>query len=524
MNVPGASELGFARSVHEPFRKKLRYGFATLAVTGLALCSVFGVRFANDHWPYRYRIVKPLLEEVLGSQIIITHYHRTYFPHPGFVAEGITLRRKSAPDLPPLGSVEQLVVQGTWADLFLLRERVKLVDIQRLHIVVPVPGSRANIEDFPRGSASDFAGPATLIEQLKIHDGLLDIMRTNGTRFSFPIKELDLRGFRKGIATDFTVMMDNALPWGRILSTGTFGPLNGADLGSTPASGGFAFSGVRLSDLGGLHGTLDSSGSFRGRLGALEATGFAETRDFAVSKGEPTGLSGSIRSTVNGLTGEVVLHDVEVRSGTTVAKASGGILGTPKITNLDFMARGRAQDLLRPFVHSEVPIAGPVSLHGHAWVGPSQEGVGFLQRLRVKGTFDVPEEIATDRATEKRVSEMSQRALSHDDNANADALLSLQGPAQIRDGVASSQHLMFRIAGAQATLQGTFNFHNEVVDLTGDLSTQSGLSHQVTGFKSVLLKPFDPFFRKGDSGAVIPIRVTGGPGQYRVKQNLLHKK
>jgi AsmA-like C-terminal region len=523
-NARVAPGVHFARAGHDSSSKKLRYGLAGLAIAGVALGAIFGVQFANRHWPYRYRIVKPLLEEVLGSQIVITRYHRTYFPNPGFVAEGITLRRKSAPDLPPLGSVEQLAVQGTWIDLFLLRERVKLVDIQRLHVVVPAPGSRANKEDFPPGSASDFAGPDTLIEQLKIHDGLLDIMRANGTRFSFPIKELDLRAFQKGIASEYTVAMDNAMPWGHISSTGKFGPLNAANLGETPASGNFSFSAVRLSDIGELHGTLNSSGSFRGPLGALEATGAAETRDFAVSDGTPTGLIGNIRCTVNGLTGEVVIHDVEVRSGATLAKASGGVVGSPKITNLDFAAQGRAQDALRPFVHSEVPIAGPLSLHGHAWVGPSQDGVRFLQRLRADGVFDVPAEIATDAVTEKRITQTSQHAQIHDDNPNADALMSLQGPAQIRDGIASSRHLTFRVAGAQATLGGTFNFHNQVVDLSGNLATQAGLSHAVTGFKSVLLKPLDPFFKKGKAGAMIPIRVAGGPGQYHVTQNLLHNK
>ena len=141
-NARVAPGVHFARAGHDSSSKRLRYG---LAGTGdrwrCSWASSSEFSSPTQHWPYRYRIVKPLLEEVLGSQIVITHYHRTYFPHPGFVAEGITLRRKSAADLPPLGSVEQLAVQGTWIDLFLLRKRVKLVDIQRLHVVVPAPAA-----------------------------------------------------------------------------------------------------------------------------------------------------------------------------------------------------------------------------------------------------------------------------------------------------------------------------------------------------------------------------------------------
>src|SRR6202034_965421 len=211
------------------------------AIAFLALLAI-GIYFANAHWPYRYRIVKPLLEGVLGSQLQIASYHRTYFPHPGFVATGITLRRKSAPDLPPLGSAEELLVQGRWSDLLMLRERVALVDIVALHIVVPAIGSRANHEDFPPGSASDFSGPETLIDDLKIHRGLLDIMRANGMRFSFPIMELDIRNFQKGRANTYVVNMQNARPWGVIQSNGMFGPLNAKDLAQTPVAGNFTFS------------------------------------------------------------------------------------------------------------------------------------------------------------------------------------------------------------------------------------------------------------------------------------------
>jgi len=35
------------------------------------------------------------------------------------------------------------------------------------------------------------------------------------------------------------------------------------------------------------------------------------------------------------------------------------------------------------------------------------------------------------------------------------------------------------------------------------------LSHMVTGWKSILLKPVDPFFSKHGAGTEIPITMTG---------------
>jgi len=73
-------------------------------------------------------------------------------------------------------------------------------------------------------------------------------------------------------------------------------------------------------------------------------------------------------------------------------------------------------------------------------------------------------------------------------------------------------------------LLGIARFHDEAVHLTGNLKMDTDISHTSTGFKSLLLKPLAPFFKKKNAGAVIPIAVTGLPGKYKVSQNLAHDK
>jgi hypothetical protein len=82
----------------------------------------------------------------------------------------------------------------------------------------------------------------------------------------------------------------------------------------------------------------------------------------------------------------------------------------------------------------------------------------------------------------------------------------------------------FRMPGAAVDLNGTFNFRDHTVHLLGNLHIQSDISHVTTGFKSLLMKPLIPFLRKDNSGAVIPIAITGSPHGYKVTQNLLHDK
>ena len=504
--------------------------FLIITIAFIVVAAI-GFYFISANWPYRYRKIRPMLEDDLASQVEVTSYHRTYFPNPGFVATGLTLRRKSALHLPPLGHAEMMVVQGRWSDLLLLRQRVQTVEVTGLHIVVPPLGSQANRANFPPGSSSDFTGPDTAIEMFKIHNSILEIMKNDGKRLIFPVRELDLAHFEKNKVMNYSVDMQNAIPSGRIQSRGAFGPLNAKQIGSTPVSGTFTFTTVHLHDVGDISGILSAQGQFHGPLAALEAQANSITPDFAVAGGRLTRVAGSIECTINGTNGNVAMHDIEAHAGDSTVHATGAVQGSPKATNLDFeVKRGRAEDVMRPFIGHEVPITGSVWLHGHAYLEPDGHGAGFLHRLHVTGAFDVPAERVTDQKTEKSLTDFSHRAQGKKDSdsgdkpAAADTLSSLKGPARVQDGIASSNRLTFRIPGAEADLSGTFNFHNKVVHLVGNLRMDTDISHTTTGFKSFLLKPLAPFFKKKNAGALIPIAVTGSPGNYQVTQDLSHKK
>jgi hypothetical protein len=283
-------------------------------------------------------------------------------------------------------------------------------------------------------------------------------------------------------------------------------------------------------------------------LTAIEAKATSDIPDFAVGKGKPTHVAASAQGTVNGLNGDVVLHAVDVHTGATTVHVQGNIAGAPKATNLDLsVTNGRVEGILRPFLRDEPPVTGAVSLRSHAYLAPSREGLTFMQRLAVDGSFDIPAERLTNRSTEQQLSAFSERAQthksvagasapgdspspspsyspSHSANAPADVLSSIGGRARIRNGVVSAERISFEVPGAGIDLNGTFNLHTSTVHMLGNLRMEADVSHVTTGFKSLLLKPLIPFFKKDHAGAVIPIAITGGPGQYKVSQNLLHHK
>ncbi len=501
------------------------------AIAGCAVALVLllvGFHFVRTYWPYRYRMVEPTLEKVFASRIKMTHYHRTYWPNPGFVAEGLTLRRNTAPDLPPVGSVERVRVEGSWLDLLLLRKRIVALYADGLHVVIPPVGSRANQEDFPAGSSNDFEGPDTAVGRFVMRDAELDILRTDGGRYSFPIKQLVITNLQKNEKVGYTVEMATPQAVGQLVASGNFGPLVGGKLDQTPVTGRFTYDDVKLDGISDLHGVLTAKGSFEGQLGGIEGRADGSVANFSVGEGKGVTLSGSATGAVNALNGEIQLHGVDVTLGKTVVHVVGQLVGAPKVTDLDVsVASGRTQDLLRPFMRARPPVAGPVRLRGHAHIAAAEQAKGFLERLTVKGEFDIPKERLTDSPTEKSLSAFSERAQGvPDGKADAaadeqDVLSSLVGSVVIAKGVVHGTRLVFAVPGASIEGSGTFDLASEKVDLTGDLRMQADLPHATTGFKSFLLKPLAPFFRKKHAGAVVPVRVTGGPGHYTIGQNVL---
>jgi hypothetical protein len=484
--------------------------------------------FVSTYWPYRYRMVEPTLEKIFASRIKIDHYHRTYWPHPGFVADGLTLRRNSAEDLPPVGSVKRVRVVGSWMDLLLLRERIDAVYADGLQVVIPPVGSQANKEDFPPGSSNDFEGPSTVIGRFVVEGAVLDILRTNGGRYSFPIKRLVMTDLQKNVAAGYTVEMETPNASGHVLASGSFGPVIGGKLEQTPVTGKFAYDDVKLDGVSELHGVLTSTGSFRGNLAGIEVQAESRVANFSVGKGRGVALSGSSRGAVDALNGDIQLQSVDLTLGKTVVHVVGQLVGGPKVTDLDVsIAKGRVQDVIQPFMKAYPPMVGPVRMHAHAHIAGAGKGVRFLDRLTMQGAFEIPSERLTSLATEKSLSAFSERAqgTSADDAASVgeeqDVLSSLVGAVTITKGVAHASQLVFAVPGASVEANGTFDLRNEKVDMLGDLRMQTDLSHVTTGFRSFLLKPLAPFFRKKSAGAVVPVRITGGPGQYKVGQNVL---
>jgi len=79
----------------------------------------------------------------------------------------------------------------------------------------------------------------------------------------------------------------------------------------------------------------------------------------------------------------------------------------------------------------------------------------------------------------------------------------------LSNGILSFSWLHFEVPGAQVHLVGKYSLDGNEFDFHAKARRQAKLSHMVTGWKSVLLKPVDPFFSKNGAGADLPVKITG---------------
>ena len=52
---------------------------------------------------------------------------------------------------------------------------------------------------------------------------------------------------------------------------------------------------------------------------------------------------------------------------------------------------------------------------------------------------------------------------------------------------------------------------SKALDFVGDVRLKASISNTQTGFKSWVLKPFDPLFRTKGAGTLLKIKVQGSP-------------
>jgi hypothetical protein len=72
-------------------------------------------------------------------------------------------------------------------------------------------------------------------------------------------------------------------------------------------------------------------------------------------------------------------------------------------------------------------------------------------------------------------------------------------------------------------MTGDYSLDGQKFDFHGKAWLDAKISQMTTGWKSILLKPVDPFFSKNGSGTEIPIRITGTESEPHFGLDFGHK-
>lgn len=492
----------------ETVRRRNRKHWWRWLIAAAVILLVIAAIFLERAWPFTRDNVIRELELATSSHVRISKFRRTYFPRPGCIAEQVTLERGTNSQDRAVMTIQRLSIEGNLTRM--LSKHVALIRAQGSHLQFPPIGSGQPWKPVEsRVIVDELIGDAAVLEFAR-HD-------LRQPQVKFLIDKFAGHHLASHDAMRFEVEVQNPTPPGKISASGSFGPWKTDQITGTPVFGNYIFRNADLGALGGILGTLSSEGTFRGTLESIAIEGKTATPNFAV-KGTPhkLDLGSEFQAEVDSTNGDVTLHRVQARLARTIVFSRGTIAEhrdeDGKKAILDLAVRnGRIQDLLLLFVSDpQAPLNGQVSITAKTVVPPGKEP--FLRRLQMTGDFGIEDASFTKLETQESVDKLSTEARGRADQVNDPERIvsNVQGHVVVRDGVATFSSLSFRVPGAKARLDGTFDLITQKVNFHGMLYMDAKLPQATSGIKSFLLKAIDPFLKKNRrGGAKFPVSITG---------------
>jgi hypothetical protein len=139
----------------------------------------------------------------------------------------------------------------------------------------------------------------------------------------------------------------------------------------------------------------------------------------------------------------------------------------------------------------------------------------LADRLHLNGNFQITGAHFSNDKVQAKVDTLSFRSEGKLKQANANAVgaqdvsSDMSGSFKLRDGLFSFSQLRFNVPGTTVDLTGDYSLDGKEFDFHGTARMKAKLSQMTRGWKSVLLKPVDPFFSKNGFGTQLPVKITG---------------
>jgi hypothetical protein len=415
----------------------------------------------------------------------------------------------------PIIALRQFSFSAAIAGLFIKPTRVDTVHVSGLTIHIPprqmrqqAPPSRRH-----RGKIKIRVG------EIVFDDSQLIIGSSNPQKDPklFVLKHIVLNDVGSNRASPYDATLTNAIPPGDIHATGTFGPWNNETPGDSPVTGNYTFDHADLGAIRGIGGILSSTGNFAGQLDRIVVDGDANVPAFTLdTANHPVPLKTHFHAIVDGTSGDTYLEPVNATLGSSQFTCSGSVVnhkGVGHEIDLDVdIPSGQIRDFLNLAVKTQPPVlSGTLNMKAKLNIPPGKQSV--TQKIGIRGNFVLTGIHFSSPALEDKVDMLSLRAQGKPGEAHPgapDVHSRMQGSFNLSSGHMAFSNLDYALPGATVRLAGQYTLDGKKFDFSGKVRTDAKLSHMTaTWWKSLLLKPVDPFFHKHGAGAEIPIKITG---------------
>lgn len=518
--VPTRSSRATVLSVPRRRLRKWRWAGA-IAVILLAVIG-FCVRFVivRAQPILRARVIETLSARFQGrvqlGELHVWISNGVHVDGKGLRIFGATDPNPWEPGVQPLLEIGGFRFQTALRNLFRQPMRVDTIYVSGLTMNIPPKSDREqmNLLRQRSGKISITVGHF-LCTNTKL---IINTVRRGKPPLEFDIADLRMQDIGAGQPLRFEAKLANPKPVGTIQSTGRFGPLNEESPRDSAVAGSYSFSDADLGTLRGLGGILSSTGTYTGTLGRIVVDGQTDTPDFQIAvSGHRVPLHTDFHATVDGTDGDTYLDPVRAWLLHSSFTATGKIvrIGTPPGHDIELnvvMKRARIEDLLELGIKTDpAMMTGTVEMKTKLSLTPGNARIA--DRLRLAGSFQIPEGRFTNERVQSRIDSFSLRSEGKpkvaQEHAEVSVTSDVSGIFVLRQGMLSFSSLQFLIPGARAVMTGQYGLGSNTLGFHGSLELQAKLSQMTTGWKSLLLKPVDPFFRKRAAGTVIPFKITG---------------
>jgi hypothetical protein len=449
----------------------------------------------------------------------------------GLEIYGATDPNPYEPGLQPILLIQEFEFSTPLRDLFREPMRVATVHVSGMTLNIPPAGNRSQITRMRKRSGKiSIAVGEFDCENIKL---LINTTKPDKAPLEFDISSLKMKEIGPGQPLHFNATLVNPKPVGDIQSSGQFGPFRELSPRDTPVQGNYTFSNADLSTIKGIGGILSSTGKYDGTLGRIVVDGETDTPDFRIAiSGHSVPLHTDFHAIVDGTDGDTYLEPVKARVLQSSFTAKGKIVRVqdPHGHEIELdvvLDLARIQDLLQLGVKTDPPImTGAVEMKTRLSLPPGVKDVA--KRLKLAGTFRIPQAHFTNESVQSKIDSFSLRSqgkpkLAKEPHAE-DVTTDLQGAFRLDDGLFNFSFLHFQIPGTHADMTGQYSLDGNTFDFHGTVKMEAKLSQMTTGWKSILLKPVDPFFRKNGAGTEVPFKITGTRSEPHFGLDFHHKE